>query len=102
MLWGLKEKAFKGNDTLELSTTTFNLSPCRASHLQRESHISVATGLASSVTIFMFFSLLSSGVSMVSTAASVERYPGKREDVFFRFKRERRAEGRSSVGTGLA
>ena len=52
VLWGLKEKAFKGDDTLELSTTTFNLSPCRASHLQRESHISVATGLASSMTFF--------------------------------------------------
>lgn len=53
VLWGLKEKAFKGDDTLELSTTTFNLSPCRASHLQRESHISVATGLASSMTFFL-------------------------------------------------
>lgn len=50
----------------------------------------------------MSFSLLASGVSMVSTAASVEMYPGKREDVFFRFRQERRAEGRSSVGTGLA
>lgn len=104
VLWGLKEKAFKGNDTLELNTATFSLTPCCASHLQRESsHISVTTGLVSSVNFFlMSFSLLSSGVPMVSIAESVEMYPGKREDVFFHFKRERRAEGRSSVGTGLA
>lgn len=39
---------------------------------------------------------------MVSIAERVEMYPGKREDVFFHFKRERRAEGHSSVGTVLA
>lgn len=53
VLWGLKEKAFKGNDTLELSTTTFSLTPCCASHLQRESsHISVTTGLVLFSTFF--------------------------------------------------
>lgn len=52
VLWDLKEKAFEGNGTLELSTTTFNLTPRCAGHLQRESHISVTTGLASSVNFF--------------------------------------------------
>lgn len=95
MLWGLKEKTFESDDTLELSTTTFNLTPCCASPIS-------CHRVASSVNFFMSFSLLSSGVSMVSIAASVEMYPGKRKDVFFQFRRERRTKGHSSVGTVLS